>query len=88
MSFSHRDGVGEGVALADLIQRPPEQLPAAGTGLLGPGAVLAGGLADGMPLGPLRHPPEHVLQLDRRLYLRKMKQGIGETFLHSAYISI
>ena len=73
---SYRHSVGEGVALADLVERPPEELPAAAAGLLGPvGAVVAvlRVLADGMPLRPLRHPPEHVLQLDRRLHLRIKK---------------
>ena len=73
--IAYRDSVGERVALADLVQRPPEKLPAAG--LLGPvWAVVAvlRVLADGMPLRPLRHPPEHVLQLDRRLHLRIKKK--------------
>ena len=65
--MSHLYSVGERGSLAYLIQRPPEELPA---GLL----ALLRSLADGVPLRPLRHPPEHVLQLDRRLHLGKMEK--------------
>ena len=70
---SHRDSAGEGGALADLIQRPPEELPSGFLAVLRPAV---GRLADGMPLRALGHPPEHVLQLDRRLHLEESEQNL------------